>query len=351
MPADAPAPRPGDRADPRRRGRPRRRGAGPRGADAVVVTPAHQFPTGAVMPAERRAALVAWADAGSRVILEDDYDAEYRYDREPIGAIQGLAPEQVIYAGSASKTWRPACASAGSSRPPPRRPDRDGEGDQRPRLARPRPARLRRLPGAGRASTITCVGCAPSIAPGATSCSTPSTTAPGAAAGRGLGGAASCSPGCRRGRRGRRRRRRGGRRRRSTACRATATGPAGAGGLIFGYGAVLEDDIVEGVRVVGRVVDEATISGAIAVEPEVSAPATPSASGDGTRPKCCQSVRRSGRTTISTMRPCSKRCQSASRLNATRRPVGGTDPAVVRSGPVFVPEACQRLATRSPSAT
>jgi GntR family transcriptional regulator/MocR family aminotransferase len=76
-------------------------------ADLVVVTPAHHFPTGAVMSAERRAALVSWAIDRRRLILEDDYDAEYRYDREPIGALQGLAPEQVVYAGSASKTLAP----------------------------------------------------------------------------------------------------------------------------------------------------------------------------------------------------------------------------------------------------
>jgi GntR family transcriptional regulator / MocR family aminotransferase len=75
--------------------------------DAVVLTPAHHFPTGAVLSAERRALLVAWAKDRGRLILEDDYDAEYRYDREPIGALQGLAPEQVIYAGSASKTLAP----------------------------------------------------------------------------------------------------------------------------------------------------------------------------------------------------------------------------------------------------
>ena len=75
--------------------------------DVVVVTPAHQFPTGAVLSAERRAALVAWAADRGRLILEDDYDAEYRYDREPIGALQGLAPEHVLYAGSASKTLAP----------------------------------------------------------------------------------------------------------------------------------------------------------------------------------------------------------------------------------------------------
>ena len=75
--------------------------------DAVILTPAHHFPTGAVLSAERRAALVAWATDNDRLILEDDYDAEFRYDREPIGSIQGLAPEQVIYAGSASKTLAP----------------------------------------------------------------------------------------------------------------------------------------------------------------------------------------------------------------------------------------------------
>ena len=76
-------------------------------AGAVVVTPAHHFPTGAVLSAARRAELAAWATDGQRLVLEDDYDAEYRYDREPIGALQGLAPEHVLYAGSASKTLAP----------------------------------------------------------------------------------------------------------------------------------------------------------------------------------------------------------------------------------------------------
>jgi GntR family transcriptional regulator/MocR family aminotransferase len=75
--------------------------------DAVILTPAHQFPTGAVLAADRRAALVDWARGRGRLIVEDDYDAEYRYDREPIGAIQGLAPDHVAYAGSASKTLAP----------------------------------------------------------------------------------------------------------------------------------------------------------------------------------------------------------------------------------------------------
>jgi GntR family transcriptional regulator/MocR family aminotransferase len=77
-------------------------------ADVVLLTPAHQFPTGAVLSAERRSALVAWATRRNRLILEDDYDAEYRYDREPIGSLQGLAPDRVIYAGTASKTLAPA---------------------------------------------------------------------------------------------------------------------------------------------------------------------------------------------------------------------------------------------------
>jgi GntR family transcriptional regulator/MocR family aminotransferase len=75
--------------------------------DAVMVTPAHHFPTGAVMSPERRSALVAWAKDRRALILEDDYDAEYRYDREPIGSIHGLAPDHVIYAGTASKTLMP----------------------------------------------------------------------------------------------------------------------------------------------------------------------------------------------------------------------------------------------------
>jgi len=76
-------------------------------ADAVVVTAAHQFPTGGVLPPDRRAALVAWAGRRGGLIIEDDYDAEFRYDREPVGAIQGLSPDRVVYAGSASKILAP----------------------------------------------------------------------------------------------------------------------------------------------------------------------------------------------------------------------------------------------------
>lgn len=76
-------------------------------AQAVFVTPAHQYPTGAVLSAERRADLIRWADAQATVVVEDDYDAEYRYDRRPVGCLQGLAPEHVIYIGSASKILAP----------------------------------------------------------------------------------------------------------------------------------------------------------------------------------------------------------------------------------------------------
>ena len=76
--------------------------------DAVVVAPAHQFPTGAVLSPARRTELVAWARRTGALIVEDDYDAEYRYDREPIGALQGLAPGHVVYGGSASKSLAPA---------------------------------------------------------------------------------------------------------------------------------------------------------------------------------------------------------------------------------------------------
>jgi GntR family transcriptional regulator/MocR family aminotransferase len=76
-------------------------------ADAVVLTPSHQWPTGAVLSAERRAAVLRWARERRALVVEDDYDAEYRYDRDPIGAMQGLAPDLVAYAGTASKTLAP----------------------------------------------------------------------------------------------------------------------------------------------------------------------------------------------------------------------------------------------------
>jgi GntR family transcriptional regulator / MocR family aminotransferase len=76
-------------------------------ADAVVVTPAHQFPTGAVMTPARRTALIEWAARTRGLIIEDDYDAEFRYDRTPIGAIQGLDPGRVAHVGTTAKTFAP----------------------------------------------------------------------------------------------------------------------------------------------------------------------------------------------------------------------------------------------------
>ncbi|HEY2283532.1 MAG TPA: PLP-dependent aminotransferase family protein [Solirubrobacteraceae bacterium] len=76
-------------------------------AATVLVTPAHQFPTGCALSRERRAALIEWAQDGERLIVEDDFDAEYRYDRVAVGALQGLAPERVLYIGSASKRLAP----------------------------------------------------------------------------------------------------------------------------------------------------------------------------------------------------------------------------------------------------
>jgi GntR family transcriptional regulator/MocR family aminotransferase len=75
--------------------------------DAVLVTPAHQFPTGVVLSPGRRARLLEWAERRDAIVAEDDYDAEFRYDRAPVGAVQGLAPDRVAYLGSASKTLAP----------------------------------------------------------------------------------------------------------------------------------------------------------------------------------------------------------------------------------------------------
>jgi GntR family transcriptional regulator/MocR family aminotransferase len=77
-------------------------------ADAIVLTPAHQYPTGVVMTPERRGELIAWARARGTLIVEDDYDAEYRFDREPVASLQGLAPDLVAFVGTTSKTLAPA---------------------------------------------------------------------------------------------------------------------------------------------------------------------------------------------------------------------------------------------------
>ncbi|MFP1627626.1 PLP-dependent aminotransferase family protein [Streptomyces sp. 5K101] len=80
---------------------------GMRGVGAVLMTPAHQFPLGVPLHADRRAAAVDWARRTGGLILEDDYDGEFRYDRQPVGALQGLDPERVVYMGTASKSLAP----------------------------------------------------------------------------------------------------------------------------------------------------------------------------------------------------------------------------------------------------
>jgi GntR family transcriptional regulator / MocR family aminotransferase len=78
-----------------------------KGLAAVLVTPAHQYPTGVVLAPNRRTELLAWARAHSGLIIEDDYDAEFRYDREPVACLQGSGPDVVTLASSVSKPLAP----------------------------------------------------------------------------------------------------------------------------------------------------------------------------------------------------------------------------------------------------
>ncbi|MER5962551.1 PLP-dependent aminotransferase family protein [Streptomyces sp. NPDC002057] len=80
----------------------------PRHAGAVLLTPAHQFPTGGPLHPERRAGVLEWARASGALVVEDDYDGEFRYDRRPVGAVQGLDPERTVLVGSVSKSLSPA---------------------------------------------------------------------------------------------------------------------------------------------------------------------------------------------------------------------------------------------------
>jgi GntR family transcriptional regulator/MocR family aminotransferase len=80
----------------------------PPGARLVYTTPAHQYPLGGRLPVARRQALISWAQAAGALIVEDDYDSEFRYDVAPLPALSGLAPDQVIYLGTTAKTLTPA---------------------------------------------------------------------------------------------------------------------------------------------------------------------------------------------------------------------------------------------------
>jgi GntR family transcriptional regulator/MocR family aminotransferase len=90
--------------------------------DSVLITPAHQMPTGVVLAATRRRALLDWAAAGG-LVIEDDYDAEHRYDRAPVCALHALAPDRILYTGSVSKTLAPALRVGWLLAPPDLRAD------------------------------------------------------------------------------------------------------------------------------------------------------------------------------------------------------------------------------------
>jgi len=111
------------------------------GADAVVLTPSHQWPTGSVLSAGNRAAVLRWAAGRGAVVIEDDYDAEYRYDRTPVGALQGLAgPRRLRRIGEQDPCARAAPGVVRDARTP-GRADGRGQDRRRPRLARARAAR------------------------------------------------------------------------------------------------------------------------------------------------------------------------------------------------------------------
>ncbi|WP_030233426.1 MULTISPECIES: PLP-dependent aminotransferase family protein [unclassified Streptomyces] len=90
----------------------------PAGADAVLLTPAHQFPMGMPLHRDRRAAVVDWARRTGGLVLEDDYDGEFRYGRQPVGALQGLDPDRVVHLGTASKSLAPGLRLAWMVLPP-----------------------------------------------------------------------------------------------------------------------------------------------------------------------------------------------------------------------------------------
>ncbi|MFE0447927.1 MocR-like pyridoxine biosynthesis transcription factor PdxR [Streptomyces fungicidicus] len=95
----------------------------PGDADAVLLSPAHQFPLGGALRPERRAAVVGWARRTGGLILEDDYDGEFRYDRQAVGALQNLDPDHVVHLGTASKSLAPGLRLGWMVLPPSLLPD------------------------------------------------------------------------------------------------------------------------------------------------------------------------------------------------------------------------------------
>ncbi|MEU9379885.1 PLP-dependent aminotransferase family protein [Streptomyces sp. NPDC048279] len=90
----------------------------PEGTDAVLLTPAHQFPLGTTLQRDRRTAVVDWARRTGGLVLDDDYDGEFQFDHQSVGALQGLAPDCVVYLGTASNTLAPGLRLAWMALPP-----------------------------------------------------------------------------------------------------------------------------------------------------------------------------------------------------------------------------------------
>ena len=88
-------------------------------ADSVLLSPAHQYPLGVALSPQRRQAAIHWAKTNNSIIIEDDYDGEFRHDRRPVGALQSLSPEHIIYVGTASKSLAPALRLGWIVAPPP----------------------------------------------------------------------------------------------------------------------------------------------------------------------------------------------------------------------------------------
>ncbi|TSD96929.1 PLP-dependent aminotransferase family protein [Gordonia rubripertincta] len=88
------------------------------GAPAVLLSPSHQFPTGVALSPARRMQVIEWARRTGAIIVEDDYDGEFRYDRDPVGALQALGPDVVVHAGSMSKSLSPAVRAGWLALPP-----------------------------------------------------------------------------------------------------------------------------------------------------------------------------------------------------------------------------------------
>jgi GntR family transcriptional regulator/MocR family aminotransferase len=88
------------------------------GVGAAVLTPAHQYPIGSTLAPSRRTAVIGWARDAQSYVVEDDYDGEFRYDRQPVGSLQAMDPERVVYIGTASKCLAPGLRLAWMVVPP-----------------------------------------------------------------------------------------------------------------------------------------------------------------------------------------------------------------------------------------